>query len=186
MGGLMVLSKHPLHSISGRPLDWRGSAIPTNSFPGGAGPRLPTEGPTPRQPLSCHPFFSNRVLLTWDSSASQGEFYGAHNWGDATGHSRQRIGLPPTILLGIGQPPERRIIWSQITRMPPKPYVTNSVVPNSVYIWKLSGFLLQMSAPGLPSGRCQHLRGEALVLHLDVPLDSKVGPQLSASSLHQR
>ena len=36
MGGLMVLSKHPLHSISGRPLDWRGSAIPTNSFPASA------------------------------------------------------------------------------------------------------------------------------------------------------
>jgi len=102
-GGLVVLSKHPLQSISGV---WQGSAIPTNSFPGGAGPRLPTEGPTPRQPLSCHPFFSNPVLLTWDSSASQGEFYGAHNWGDATGHSRQRIELPPTILLGTGQPPE--------------------------------------------------------------------------------
>lgn len=65
----------------------------------------------------------------------------------------------------------------------PKTLCTNSVVPNSVYIWKLSGFLLQMSAPGLPSGRCQHLRGEALVLHLDVPRDSKVGPQLRASSL---
>ena len=43
--------------------------------------------------------------------------------GDATGHSGQRAGLPPTILLGTGQPPERRIIWSQRTRTPPKPYV---------------------------------------------------------------
>lgn len=34
----------------------------------------------------------------------------------------------------------------------PKTLHTNSVVANSVYIWELSRVLLQMSAPGLPSG----------------------------------
>lgn len=181
-----MLSKHPLHSISGSPLGWRGSAIATNSFLGDAGPGLPTEGPKPRQPLSCHPFFSNPLLLTWDSSAPRESSVvlttGRCHWPQWT-ESRAATNHPP----GDRTAPRAKDYLVPKNKNAPKTLCTNSVVPNSVYIWKLSGFLLQMSAPGLPSGqRCQHLRGEALVLHLDAPRDSHVGPQLRASSQHQR
>lgn len=164
-----MLSKHPC-TASPEPLGWRGSAIPTNSFPGDAGPVCLSR--VHADSLSLASFSSNCLLLTWDSSAPRESSVVLNNWAMPLATVDREQGLPPTILLGTGCPQSEGLSVPN-NKNAPKTLCTNSVVPNSVYIWKLSGFLLQMSALGSLLGNDVSISGVSvfLVLHLDVLRD---------------